>query len=681
MLLLGAHRSGTSALARVLNICGCDLPATLMGASYGNETGHWESSSISAFNDEVLNVAGSRWDDCLRINAAWYRSAHYGRYRERGTELLKQEFRNSPLFVLKDPRICRLAPFWLDILAAANVQPSIILPIRDPSGVAGSLARRDETPEWFGGLLWLRHVLDAEAGTRGRTRVFTSFYGLFLDWRREVDAISDRLNVAFPRVSSIAVEEIDSFLMARGDLPPAPAQRAQSRPHRGWDVEGWLGETYAILERWVCEGETELDYAQLDRIKWEFDHASCALGRALLPDHVSGVFGQGVIRQQERDQSIDDDSSSTGSQDGQNQKLLHYEDAIVSLRQQLQEGKRLDDELRKQLAQRDEELEVALRDLDAVRNQLGFAENRLRQREEEVHQYSATIDELKGVSAQTAILRERIKREEAWVFDLSAQRKAFETQVAQQTTLIGRLEARIASLIVQLENGRRELAESSARAECERAANHLLVEDARKATTRAEEYSQQLAGQRDRQTTLRNEAQEKAKASVKEVVLLTKLLQDRESRLETSQRVLEGAQNEIREQSENAERLIKLLQERENRLAESEHIRHSLQIDQRTRFEELAKVSSLLLQRESDRSNAQWLHDISLLLLRRTPLWWRLMPRKWQIEHNSRRLWRAGLFDAKAYLSRYPDVAAEGIDPFKHYMIHGLSEGRDRVFD
>lgn len=647
MLVLGAHRSGTSALARVLNIHGCDLPATLMGASYGNETGHWESSSISAFNDEVLNAAGSRWDDCLAINEGWYRSAHYARYRERGIELLKQEFGDSPLFVLKDPRICRLVPFWMDILEAADVRPSIILPIRDPAGVAGSLARRDETPEWFGRLFWLRHVLDAEADTRGQHRVFTSFYGLLTDWRGQVDCISDGLNVEFPRVSNISAEEIGNFLAVRGDLPPTPSRRAQSRSKREWDVEGWLGETYTIFERWIREGEAKDDFAQLDRIKWEFDHASSAMGRALLPDQVSGVYGQGVIRRQEREQSGGNDrAAGAAGQDEHAQHLAHFEDEIAQLRRQLQEDARLDGELREGLAQRDQELEAAARELEGVRNELNFAENRLRQREEEVHQYRATIDDLTSANAQVEILRSRLEREEAWVFELSAQRRVFEAQVTQQSALISRLEARIASLTMQLESGRREIAENLARAERERAANLLLVEDARKETEKAEEYSRQLVSQIDRQTILRSEAQGKAQASFEEVLQLTKLLQDRE-----------------------------------NRLAESEHIRKSTQNEMRTRFEELAKVSGLLLQRESDLSDTQWLHDVSLLLLRRTPFWWRIMSRQWQIKQVNRKLWRAGLFDVNAYLSRYPDVAAEGVDPFRHYLTHGLSEGRDRVFD
>lgn len=37
----------------------------------------------------------------------------------------------------------------------------------------------------------------------------------------------------------------------------------------------------------------------------------------------------------------------------------------------------------------------------------------------------------------------------------------------------------------------------------------------------------------------------------------------------------------------------------------------------------------------------------------------------------------SGLFDRAAYLARYPDVAASGMDPVEHYVRHGADEGRD----
>ena len=43
----------------------------------------------------------------------------------------------------------------------------------------------------------------------------------------------------------------------------------------------------------------------------------------------------------------------------------------------------------------------------------------------------------------------------------------------------------------------------------------------------------------------------------------------------------------------------------------------------------------------------------------------------------------SSFFDAPWYLSRYPDVVKAGLDPLRHFMIHGAMESRDpnRWFD
>ena len=65
LLVMGMHRSGTSALARVLSLRGAELPAHLMPPNHGNASGYWEPAPIVAINDEMLEYFGSAWDDPL----------------------------------------------------------------------------------------------------------------------------------------------------------------------------------------------------------------------------------------------------------------------------------------------------------------------------------------------------------------------------------------------------------------------------------------------------------------------------------------------------------------------------------------------------------------------------------------------------------------------------------------
>ena len=67
LLVLGMHRSGTSALTRVLNLLGADLPATLAPPADDNETGFWSRSGLltitttCSVRPAVFGVTGALW--------------------------------------------------------------------------------------------------------------------------------------------------------------------------------------------------------------------------------------------------------------------------------------------------------------------------------------------------------------------------------------------------------------------------------------------------------------------------------------------------------------------------------------------------------------------------------------------------------------------------------------------
>ena len=48
ILVLGMHRSGTSAVTRLLGLFGADLPKRLMEPNFANSAGYWEPADIVA---------------------------------------------------------------------------------------------------------------------------------------------------------------------------------------------------------------------------------------------------------------------------------------------------------------------------------------------------------------------------------------------------------------------------------------------------------------------------------------------------------------------------------------------------------------------------------------------------------------------------------------------------------
>src|SRR5262245_43006838 len=108
IVVLGMHRSGTSALTRVLSLLGADLPSRLLEPRPDAIRGYWESADLVAIHDRLLAAAGTTWDGVLPIAESWWHSDAAHGFRREILEVLHHDFVRSSFFVIKDPRICRL---------------------------------------------------------------------------------------------------------------------------------------------------------------------------------------------------------------------------------------------------------------------------------------------------------------------------------------------------------------------------------------------------------------------------------------------------------------------------------------------------------------------------------------------------------------------------------------------
>ena len=147
----------------------------MAGPGYGNWLGHWESERLVKLNDQMLLAIGRTWDDPRQIRPAWFRSRRAYPFYERLLGAIASEYQDAPLFIIKDPRICRLAPLYLDVLDALGIRSHVILPVRHPEEVIRPVRERDDVDPAAIELLWLRHVLEAETASRSYTRVWTSY--------------------------------------------------------------------------------------------------------------------------------------------------------------------------------------------------------------------------------------------------------------------------------------------------------------------------------------------------------------------------------------------------------------------------------------------------------------------------------------------------------------------------
>ena len=211
ILVLGMHRSGTSALTRVLNLLGVALGDDLMPPGEDNPAGFWEHQGVVDIHQHLLAALGRSWDDPRPLPDGWLQTEAASRAQRELSSLLQREFGSAPLWAVKDPRLCRLLPLWRPVLASLGIQPKVLLVSRHPAEVAGSLQRRDGLPPVLGELLWARYLLDAVAGSEGIQRGMVDYHALLAGWRDIVATINRDLGLRLEPDAAQA-RRIDQFL-------------------------------------------------------------------------------------------------------------------------------------------------------------------------------------------------------------------------------------------------------------------------------------------------------------------------------------------------------------------------------------------------------------------------------------------------------------------------------------
>ena len=244
LIVLGMHRSGTSALTGMLYHLGVALGENLMPATLDNPRGYWEHDDIVKVHERLMAALGWAWDDIRPLPPGF---EHTQPARVAAGELmtiLGRDFAGSRLWGVKDPRLCRLMPLWATLLAAAEVMPRYLLALRHPLDVAASIAARDGIAPARGLVLWLGHLLDAERMTRGGPRAIVDYEELVgaRGWRSIAKEIAETLGLAWPRAGADAEAAIDAF------LAPELRRRRASEALAG-KLPAWVMAVYDAFRR------------------------------------------------------------------------------------------------------------------------------------------------------------------------------------------------------------------------------------------------------------------------------------------------------------------------------------------------------------------------------------------------------------------------------------------------
>ncbi len=270
VLVLGMHRSGTSAITGALGVLEVPLGSRLIDAGPDNPGGYWEQRDAVLLDEQLLHALGSDWDDPTPLPESWLDGEPATVAAAAIRALVGDEFSGKSLWALKDPRLCRLLPLWRRELLALGVQPSVVLVLRHPDEIAASLRRRDALPATIAHLLTIRYLLDAERASRGLSRSVASYDRVLEEPATAFARIAVDLALLWPQPPDRVLPKLDAFLD-----PESRHHREQMLDSAARDVAGLDSpfrasalELHALLEQGVFDAA---GIARLDAFAEQFE--------------------------------------------------------------------------------------------------------------------------------------------------------------------------------------------------------------------------------------------------------------------------------------------------------------------------------------------------------------------------------------------------------------------------
>lgn len=271
VLILGMHRSGTSALTRLVSMLGATLPRNLLGSGEGNEAGHWEPARLIDYHDRMLSELNSAWYDWTPLDIKGASLQRRETIASDIAELVAEEYGAAPLIVVKEPRISRFAQFFSRVLVAAGYDLKVVVTFRNPLDVIDSLmARKSVWPadrdRADAALSWLIHMLESERAARSFPHVVVSYEASMADPSGSLRRLTETIGLETPK----AVDDIASDI--KGFINEAHRHHAHRPDEVPLDpqLSGWVADTYAALRDLEQGRDPEGARGILDNVRHEF---------------------------------------------------------------------------------------------------------------------------------------------------------------------------------------------------------------------------------------------------------------------------------------------------------------------------------------------------------------------------------------------------------------------------
>ncbi len=363
IVVLGAHRSGTSLCAAAVESLGADACLGEYYANEENKKGFFEHPDIVAFNDRLLAQLDGSWDNPLFNGADAISGCDLEAFYQEGLALVQRIYGRAEVAVLKDPRLCQLLPFWRQLFTRAGYAGDAVYYIhtlRDPVEVALSQrSRAAANPAFYelgrslaeGAALWLSLTGQALEQGAALPTYFLTYADLLQRPQATLQALGEFLDLPADtaRAREFVQEFVDTGLYRSTGDAAARAELERELPQ--------ALELYTALQP-LCDGATAAALQSGIEI-WQRGDTRTALGLVAAPalSRLSNRCRENGLELERSRDTVADLEMQIGELNENTQRIRReHHDVLVPLREQLEQLESGNAALQSQLQDQSSEL-------------------------------------------------------------------------------------------------------------------------------------------------------------------------------------------------------------------------------------------------------------------------------------------------------------------------------------
>ena len=280
-VVLGMHRSGTSALAKLLHNLGLASGDRLLPANEHNADGHFEDIDVLAIDEAVLQSLGTVWHLPLnptRLTQALDRG-DLAEELNQAAALIKDRVARYPNWFVKEPRLSLLMPFWQRVFAQEGISARYIWMVRHAAQVDASLQARDQLGSMHNTQTWLSYQMAILAAIQGQPTYVLDYQTMLGDQSGWLSSFGQFLGVTHSQdqLRDILESSVSRSLHRQRTLTSSentPAQKLYSELNQiqpvalttevSADLSGrWLPKAAELTGLWDWASELDLKNREL----------------------------------------------------------------------------------------------------------------------------------------------------------------------------------------------------------------------------------------------------------------------------------------------------------------------------------------------------------------------------------------------------------------------------------